>query len=308
MGILERLITKKRCSLAAQSTIGRSSDCVLKVDDLRVSATHAKIAWSAERAQWEVRDLRSSNGTTVDGRKLAPNDRVPLKQGSELRLGSGEVWVLVSDLPPVACATGPDGQTRAADSGMLELPDDTKPLACVLEDSDGVWWVEIGDDEARLAVDQETIVAGEPWVLSIPPVPQSSVQTTVRVGRAMLFDLLTFRFRHSADEEHIEWSIVNDGDATTPIARVYLYPLLTLARARVRDRDAGIAVSEQGWLYVEDLRAMLRMDAEKLNVDIHRARKDLLQLGVTDFGSIVERRSASRQIRLGTDRVEIEKM
>lgn len=305
MGILERVATKNRVSLANQSLVGRSHTCVVRIDDPRVSAVHATIAWSAENQRWEARDLGSRNGTSVDGRKLTGHDRVPLREGSELRLANEELWILKSALPPVACAISPDGSITAAENGLLALPDAGAPLACVYEDADGFWWV---DTEARLATDQETIDAGGLWVLSIPPVPQSSIATTVRLGRTLMLELLTLRFRHTIDEEHVELALVNDGDELPPIVRAYNYSLLVLARARLRDHNAGMPDAEQGWLYVEKLLAMLKMDAEKLNVDIHRARRELADLGVIDAGAIVERRVSSRQVRIGTNRIEIIKI
>ena len=53
---------------------------------------------------------------------------------------------------------------------------------------------------------------------------------------------------------------------------------------------------------------MLGTDPEPLNVGICRARKELAGFGIADAGTIVERRSTSRQVRLGTDKVEIVKL
>lgn len=303
MGILERIVTKNRCSLAAQSLVGRSAQCMLRIEDPRVSGVHAMLSWVHDR--WKIRDLSSSNGTTVDGKKLASGGRVELREGSELRFAGGEPWVLVSALPPVASATDEAGHVQVAESGLLVLPDAAKPIACVFEDADGLWWVEVGD-ETRLAVDQETISAREPWLLSVPP-PLANVAdtTTMRLDRPLAFELVTLRFRHSADEEHVDMCIVTEDGEGSPFVRAYQYALLTLARARLRDREAGLPPVEQGWLYTDKLLAMLGIDPERLNVDIHRARKELAQLGIMDAGNIVQRRPGSRQIRLGTDRVEI---
>lgn len=306
MGILERIVTKARCSLAAQSLVGRSAQCIVRIEDPRVSGVHAMIRWVHDG--WEIRDLSSSNGTTVDGRKLASTDRVELKEGMELRFAGGEPWVLVSALPPVASAAGESGKVVVAEDGLLVLPDDTKPVVCVYEDADGLWWVEVDGAAARLATDQEVIVAGEPWVMSVPPpLPNSSISTTLRLPRTLVLELVTLRFRVSADEEYVEMALVHEDGATPSVARAYQYALLTLARRRLDDFEAGLPPSEQGWLYVEELLRLLKMDAERLNVDIHRARKELAHLGIMDAGAVVQRRPGSRQIRLGTDRVEIVK-
>jgi hypothetical protein len=303
VGTLERIGTKNRCSLAQQSLIGRSSQCLVRIEDPRVSGVHAMLRWA--NGTWEARDLGSSNGTIVDGRKLGSTDRVELHQGSELRFAGGEPWILSSALPPVAHATSQSEHVQVAEAGLLVLPDFDKPVACVYEDADGLWWVEVGDEAARLALDQETIFAREPWVLAVPPLPSSWTKSTVKMGLPLILDVVTLRFRVSADEEHVDMSIVHESGATPPLPRAYQYALLTLARARIEDRDAGAVPQEQGWLYVDNLLTMLKMDAERLNVDIHRARKELSLLGIVDAGAIVQRRPGSRQIRLGTDRVEI---
>jgi hypothetical protein len=213
--------------------------------------------------------------------------------------------VLVDALPPVASARSASGQTRVAEEGLLVLPDPASPVACAYEDADGAWWIEV-DDEARVAVDQETIFAGEPWVLSIPPISLHGAVTTVKVERTLELASVTLRFGVSSDEEHTMLWIVHD-DGIQPIkSRAYVYSLLLLARARLHDRDLqNVPSSEHGWVYVEDLLRMLQTDAEKLNVDIFRARQHLAQLGLLDAGAIVQRRSQSRQIRLGTERIEI---
>lgn len=255
---------------------------------------------------WEARDLGSSNGTVVDGHKLAPGERAALHQGSELRLANGPAWVLIDALPPVAAARSATGEVRVAEGGLLVLPDFSRPVACAYEDGGGVWWVEVGD-ETRVAVDQETIVAGEPWVLSIPPsVLERPVSTTLKVERPLDLSNVTLRFAVSSDEEHTTLCILCDDGVKQAGSRAYIYTLLTLARARLGDRENASGPSaEQGWIYVEDLLRMLQMDAEKLNVDIFRARQHFSQLGILDAGAIIQRRPQSRQIRIGAERIEI---
>jgi FHA domain len=303
VGILEHAVTKARRSLAARSLLGRAPTNVIRIDDPRVSAEHASVFWSG--AQWEVRDLGSSNGTMVDGRRLDRGGRAVLRQGSELRLAGGERWVLIDVLPPTATARSASGRTQIAESGLLILPRSSAPIACAYEDGNGVWWIEVGD-ETRFAIDQETIMAGEPWLLSIPPaVPQSAVSTTVKLERPLDLATVTLRFGVSSDEEHTEMWLVHEDGIKELNARAYTYLLLLLARARRRDREEGVAPSEEGWVYVEDMQKKLQTDPEKFNLMIFRARQHLSQLGLIDAGAVVQRRLGSRQIRLGTERFEI---
>lgn len=51
-------------------TIGRNTNCVIVVDSAGVSRQHAEISTSDEGNSWEIRDLRSVNGTFVNGERV----------------------------------------------------------------------------------------------------------------------------------------------------------------------------------------------------------------------------------------------
>jgi hypothetical protein len=72
----------------ARLLIGRSSDCQLVMTDDTVSRRHAELR--AEDGHWLLRDMGSSNGTWVNGRRVVeaevrPGDLVHLG-GAEIRL------------------------------------------------------------------------------------------------------------------------------------------------------------------------------------------------------------------------------
>jgi hypothetical protein len=81
--------------------------------------------------------------------------------------------------------------------------------------------------------------------------------------------------------------------------------LLTLARKRIEDRDAGVADGECGWVYSDELAKMLGYDNERVNVDVHRLRQQFAHLGVLDASQLIERRPTSHQVRLGMRHVSI---
>ena len=66
-------------------TVGRAPSCEVVVDDDSVSDRHARLAY--EQGGWTVTDLGSTNGTAVEGERLAPNASAPLPYGAALRLG-----------------------------------------------------------------------------------------------------------------------------------------------------------------------------------------------------------------------------
>lgn len=56
-------------ALAAETIVGRSDDCAVPVEDVRLSRQHFRIA--QECTDWEIEDLGSTNGTRVNGESLA---------------------------------------------------------------------------------------------------------------------------------------------------------------------------------------------------------------------------------------------
>lgn len=307
MGVLKNQTIRCLQSLAGRTLVGRAPGCALRLDHRSVSAEHASIFWTGGR--WEVRDLGSTNGTWVDGRRLDPGERVALREGSELQIGGGaERWVLVDPLPPIASARRLDAdEIRIAEHGLLVLPSAADPVASLFEDPAGRWLIET-DGPARKAIDQEEILAGVTWVLSIPPsTPGGLVSTTLSLGASSLrLDEVTLILEVSRDEEYVELSIARGGEVTRLPARAHHHLLLALARARLVDRaDPSVSAAEQGWLYTDGVIAMLKSDSQRLCVDIFRARQQLANASVLNAGAIVERRATTRQIRLGTDRIEV---
>jgi hypothetical protein len=70
----------------ARLTIGRSGDCHLVLADDTVSRRHAELR--AEGGRWLLRDLGSSNGTYVNGRRVLEAE---VRPGDLLHLGGAEI-------------------------------------------------------------------------------------------------------------------------------------------------------------------------------------------------------------------------
>ncbi|PON13428.1 hypothetical protein C2W62_34405 [Candidatus Entotheonella serta] len=89
---------------------------------------------------------------------------------------------------------------------------------------------------------------------------------------------IAFHFDVSLDEEHILLKLIQ-GDTKLDLGeRVHHYLLLTLARQRLDDIRHQVDVNEQGWLDLEALSQMLNLDPAHLNIQIHRARKQIAKL------------------------------
>lgn len=65
------------------ATLGRSPDCEISLEDDGVSRMHARIV--IRQGQPEIEDLRSTNGTYVDGMRVSTTVR--LQDGSRIRIG-----------------------------------------------------------------------------------------------------------------------------------------------------------------------------------------------------------------------------
>ncbi|KAK9822473.1 hypothetical protein WJX81_007006 [Elliptochloris bilobata] len=76
-------------------TVGRTSKSKVHIKDAAVSEKHATLAW--ERARWVLRDVGSSNGTAVNGKRVQEGEAVVLKDGDVVLFGTdSEVKVQVS--------------------------------------------------------------------------------------------------------------------------------------------------------------------------------------------------------------------
>ncbi|RMG20577.1 MAG: FHA domain-containing protein [Deltaproteobacteria bacterium] len=98
-------------------TIGRHYENVIVVADREVSKRHAVVEETSEG--WVLRDLGSSNGTFVNGRRV---DTLRLASGDEIRIGSSRIVFRL--YRPEA---GPHGETRSI--AIVQAPSLTQVLA-----------------------------------------------------------------------------------------------------------------------------------------------------------------------------------
>jgi hypothetical protein len=82
--------------------------------------------------------------------------------------------------------------------------------------------------------------------------------------------------------------------------------LLTLARARLANAKAGESTFTAGWIDQEALLKQLHFSPERLNLDIFRARRQFGAAGFMPGAGIVERRPATKEIRIGVGETTVE--
>lgn len=303
MATLQARDSGEEVVLPARCLIGRARPCDLVIAAKLVSSQHAALEWIG--ADWELCDLGSRNGTYVDGRRLAAGERCVVRRGAELCFGADSLAYVLRDAgPPELMARElATGELRLAEGGYLVLPSAQHPECGVYQDPQGRWISEAQGEPAE--IDDRAVIAtsgGAMWCVYLP----TSVAATLKGDDVpMQLAQLRLRFAFTRDEEHIELVAHGQGRTLDLQARAHHYPLLLLARQRLADIRAGVAEPEQGWVRQEELLRMLRMQESHLNISIHRARTQLGKLGVLDAAALVERRSTTKQLRVGIGQLEL---
>ncbi|ALJ18481.1 FhaA domain-containing protein [Microbacterium sp. No. 7] len=106
-GVLE--IAGIRHPLAkARTVIGRGSDADITLDDSGASRRHVEVLWDGERAM--VRDLGSTNGTLLDGRRIG---NAPLPPDAVFTVGRTEIRFRVVAQAAPSRPAPPDDATRS---------------------------------------------------------------------------------------------------------------------------------------------------------------------------------------------------
>jgi hypothetical protein len=303
MATLKRERDGRRQLLVQDSLIGRSPDAVIRLESPRASSRHANLSWGLRG--WELRDLGSRNGTSAGGARVPAGRPSLLEQGQRLVFGvDQETWILECDAPPTPAARRlGDGELVQLEDGYLSLPSADDPQVSAYEHPSLGWLIEDEDGELKGVHHEQVLsVCGQPWKLHLV-----EAQSTLAVSDpGTLMGSACLRFIVSADEENVDVELVWPEDMLELPPSVHWYIPLLLARARAADRDAGeLPPRERGWVYRDDLCKQLRTTPQKLNVDIHRLRRLLSKARVSDGSSLVERRAATAQIRLGVARFQI---
>ncbi len=300
LAILRHIASRREHLLSSRTLIGRAPGCHLRVDDPGISGFHVEILWDGER--WHVHDLGSRNGTVLGNRRLRTGEQAPLERDVDLLLAGRVGLRLIDDSAPQLIATSAAGNVRTAEAELLILPSEESPELTIFRDLDGQWLVESESGIRTLDEDAHLIAGNERWRVLSPHI----VPTTHELdGEPHLRDH-RLCFRVSRDGEHIELSMIGAGRSLHLEHRAHLALLLELARARLRDAKLEhVQADEQGWVYRDELPGLLGVQPELIHLWIHRARRQAAQAGLRDAVALIERRSGSTQLRLGTGRVSI---
>ena len=304
MGLLRERSTGKRCWLESEHAVGRAATCALRIQASNVSAQHAVLRWAAEA--WEIKDLGSRNGTFVDGARLKPGEDARLRAGMTVAFGHPDAaWELAEDDPPDVMAVPLDGDEPARlQNGLIALPSAEDPRATIFRGGDGAWMIELPD---RLPFELEDLqvveVDGRAWRFRVSEVaPKTSIAES-RLPTSVTH--LHLAFTVSLDEEHVQLVASWQGRKIDVGSRLHNYVLLILARRRLEDAKAGFDEAACGWVDHEDLGPDPSLAPAQLNISVFRIRKQFAALGLLDPANIIERRSGTRALRIGTGHLSI---
>ena len=304
MALIRNDKTGSRVVLRSRHLVGRSAAVDTTVDTAGVSGEHAAFTWTGHG--WELRDLGSTNGTFVGDRQVGAGERVKLAPGDRIGFGgTSDPWLVDTvAAPSVVAWSGED--LIEGEGPFLALPSLDDPDVVI--ERDDMHWVLVQNDERTPLSDRETVVVrGRAWEIGLP----TALAATAPLGDASQLKTLMERslsgtslaFAVSGDEEYLELTVTVAGEPNKLPPKAHQYLLLVLARSRMEDNEGP--ASEQGWVYSSDLRKMLACSANQFHVMCHRCRREFEKLGVTDAPEIIERRTTSRQVRIGVARLVV---
>lgn len=294
----------RSCILMAEHLIGRGPQCALRLSANYVSSQHAVIRWSGNG--WELLDRGSRNGTRLNGAVVEPGRAYRLLRGAVVSFGHpDERWSLSDTSEPQAMVLALDsGEVRLEHYGLIGLPSNDNPEVTLFKDVDGTWKLEDLDGAVRgLGAGQTFETAGRSYVFSCP----TTNELTESGGLALQTGPPTLEFLVSSDEDFVALSLVYENRSLALGSRAHNYLLLTLARQRLLDSANNVAPASSGWLDKDELANGLRMTPQQIDGEIFRIRRHFASHGVPDSSSIVERRERTRLIRIGFDRLRVER-
>lgn len=303
MATLTDVSTGKSYALRPTFLVGRR-DCTLSIDSPTVSNPHAVFQWRGEC--WELRDLSSTNGTFVNQRRLQPGQAVAIGKGASIAFGDfAHAFALAEDTPPRALAVTEDGMVvQADDEGRLVLPGPERTEISISSHG-GQWFVDTDDD--RVVRHGAVLRAGGvEWRLELPMVVEQTLQPGAGGGRRV--DGIGLRFTANRDGS-VDVDVLHGRHVTRLRQRTHHRLLLALARRRVADQlgapTTGLPPGDHGWMTIAELLGMLSASESSLNLDIHRARRQIGdEVGLMDARLLIERRRGAK-LRLGATRLEI---
>ncbi len=287
MAMIQDRASNRSIVLRPRHIVGRSRLAQLRIQSPSISGEHAIIVWTG--TSWEIRDMGSRNGTFVDDKRLESGERTRIRNGCNLRFGSGaSEWQLVDASAPVPMVIE-DGAVEPLliRDGLIALPSEEEPEITVFKDAGEEWMCEVEGNSEPISSLHQIQHDNRNYTVVLP---ESFDYTTTGTSTMFGINDLSLRFSVSRDEEYVRLQVRQQDREVDLGARAHHYVILTLARTRIEDAGQGLSCESQGWVYFDDLAKELDMDEQHVNVAIYRCRQQLNKAGVKGAAGIVERR------------------
>ncbi len=292
--------------------VGRGRQCDLVLQDEAISTRHLAI-WSGD-GQLFVEDLRSRNGTRINGRplqgrgELRTDDVIELGVSVRLRVldvpseraSLPQEHPLVEDMASGACF--PLRKERfvfgGESSADVYIPGAARSAAVLIVHADGEIWLGADAEDRLLQKDEEFQVSGRRFRLSTPAHDLGLTRELVTVGYPYgLFASLDGPAGPVATITHLENNVAVELRAETRAVLLYL-----LGRKLREDIASGVPALDRGWLSESEAaqgiwgRGGVANRGTALNVLIFRIRKDLEAGGFDPW--CLEKRARCLRIRV----------
>jgi hypothetical protein len=108
----------------------------------------------------------------------------------------------------------------------------------------------------------------------------------------------------SSDEEYVHVQLTIGSQSFDLAARTHNYLLLILARRRLSDAARGVPDEACGWVDSDEFSHDPSLTRSRINLDVHRIRRQLSALALGDPVEIVERRPRTK-LRIGIGNLSI---
>ncbi len=294
--------------------LGRLPDAVdTLVDNRSISRIHAIIEWVDN--QWTVRDI-SKNGVWLNGQRIKPHESCVLKQQDKICLASkDDINFIVQNVEKPRDLLVPYGHqavnnSKAKDPILLNqyhfLPSETSPELIVYYDTNEKnWYCETAPKYSVTRIADGELVTFSDSVWQLVKVADVFQEETIDISDNAE-NKMTFIFCLSQDEESTELRLEGETQSIDFDIRSHHY--LTALLARYRSEDAAKMVDEhlQGWVSIDKLTNDMRFTESHINIQIHRARKQLADK-LKDLGlsgpMLIERKKG--QVRFGAPNFKI---
>lgn len=305
MAILRNLTTGRTRLVEPNHIFGRAPGSSERISADYISAQHATLRWTGRH--WVLRDLGSRNGTYMNGERVVVGEEQTVRIGTKFTFGRpGEnAWELIDDGPPQAMAVPVDGSDPVVVTGeLLVLPSADSPEATIYRALDATWQLERADAATAPIANLQTFQAGgRTWRFCCT---EAVCDTALAPSEQELqVRHLELTFSVSRDEEFVSLRVTCGPRTFDMGTRKHNYLLLTLARHRMDDAAEGLPEESCGWTYHEEVATGVDDEVTALNLDVYRIRQQFGSLGVADAAHIIERLPRTRQLRIGTQHLNV---